>query len=180
MLSFHREYRSTHKEEFSERDKVYNINNSEKIKSQRKKYRELNSDEIKKNKKYFYESNKDKILEKQLQYRKTDEYIKRNIEYRKSEIGKILSLNSKHKRRSIEKKGGVTSREFMSIKKEAKNCYWCNISLKGKDTHIDHYTPLSKGGTHEVSNLVTSCSNCNLKKHAKDPIIFANSIGKLL
>lgn len=65
-------------------------------------------------------------------------------------------------------------------KKCTKVYYWCSCSLKNKTTHIDHYEPLSRGGAHTISNLVVSCSNCNLRKRAKDPIEFAQSIGRLL
>ena len=40
--------------------------------------------------------------------------------------------------------------------------------------------PLSKGGEHTLTNLVVSCPTCNLQKNAKDPIEFANKLGRLL
>ena len=78
------------------------------------------------------------------------------------------------------KQGDVTSNQLLKLQQNAKVCYWCGINLKGKATHIDHYIPISKGGEHTLSNLVASCDKCNLIKHAKDPFVFANSIGKLL
>lgn len=36
-------------------------------------------------------------------------------------------------------------------------------SLKGR-RHVDHRTPLSKGGEHIASNLVIACATCNLQK----------------
>ena len=68
----------------------------------------------------------------------------------------------------------------MELQNNAKICYWCNVSLKNTKVHIDHYTPLSKGGEHTISNLVVSCSKCNLEKHSKDPLEFAITKGKLL
>ena len=61
-----------------------------------------------------------------------------------------------------------------------KLCPQCNTNLKNKKIHLDHYIPLSKGGEHTLSNLVISCPHCNLSKNAKDPYIFANSIGRLI
>ena len=98
----------------------------------------------------------------------------------KTDIYKASAKNSKHKRRAIEKKGDVTSSQILELQNNAKTCYWCNVSLKNKNIHIDHYVPLSKGGMHTLNNLVVSCSKCNLTKNAKDPYSFAISIGKLL
>ena len=34
----------------------------------------------------------------------------------------------------------------------------------GATLHVDHKVPVSKGGTDELSNLQTLCSDCNLNK----------------
>ena len=34
-------------------------------------------------------------------------------------------------------------------------------------TEIDHATPVSRGGTNEISNLVPSCHKCNADKRSK-------------
>lgn len=114
-------------------------------------------------------------IQKKLEYGK--EYSKI---YCKTEKGIAKSKNDGAKRRGNFKKGNVTSEEMINLQKNAITCYWCNIKLHNKVKHIDHYIPISKGGKHTLSNLVVSCANCNLKKSAKDPILFANSIGKLL
>ena len=33
--------------------------------------------------------------------------------------------------------------------------------------HVDHFIPVSKGGTNDSSNLLTSCSQCNQGKKAR-------------
>lgn len=104
----------------------------------------------------------------------------RNKEYFATDIGKAVRKNNKHKRRSIERQGDVTNKQLLELEQNAKTCYWCNKSLKNKQIHIDHYVPLAKGGEHTLSNLVVSCNKCNMSKCAKDPLLFANSLGKLL
>jgi len=99
--------------------------------------------------------------------------------YFQTQNGKAVRKNSKHKRRTITKQGDVTTQQLLELQSSAKVCYWCGVSLKGKKVHIDHYVPLSKGGEHTLSNLVVSCASCNLSKHAKDPLVFAHSVGKL-
>lgn len=51
--------------------------------------------------------------------------------------------------------------------KENPNCYYCKFSLKDIDVHIDHKTPISRGGTHKNDNLVLSCEDCNRLKSNK-------------
>ena len=36
----------------------------------------------------------------------------------------------------------------------------------GKD-HLEHKTPLSRGGTNEYDNLSVACQSCNCRKHTK-------------
>lgn len=81
-------------------------------------------------------------------------------------------------RRTVEKSGDRPYAVLAWEKSVAKVCYWCNCKCKTK-YHVDHYTPLSKGGKHEVSNLVIACPTCNLRKSAKDPLEFAASVGRL-
>ena len=47
-------------------------------------------------------------------------------------------------------------------------CYWCGDKV-GKDYHVDHVIPLSRGGSNGPENLVISCAPCNLSKHDKLP-----------
>ena len=46
-------------------------------------------------------------------------------------------------------------------------CYLCLNRIEfGKD-HLEHKTPLSRGGDNKYSNLDVSCQKCNLSKHDK-------------
>jgi 5-methylcytosine-specific restriction endonuclease McrA len=48
-------------------------------------------------------------------------------------------------------------------------CYYCGKRCKGKLTQ-DHITPLSKGGSHTLHNVIGACRNCNAKKHTGAPL----------
>ena len=91
---------------------------------------------------------------------------------------------ARHKRRANKKTNTInsaTSKQIRElIKKSNGKCYWCGCSTKSKGHHIDHYTPLSKGGSNEIHNLVVACAFCNISKGAKSPYVFANKIGRLL
>lgn len=45
-------------------------------------------------------------------------------------------------------------------------CFYCLASLLD-GYHVDHMTPISRGGTHDPDNIVCACPPCNLKKHDK-------------
>lgn len=48
-------------------------------------------------------------------------------------------------------------------------CQYCQKRMSEKRLTIDHVVPLSRGGRHEWTNVVTACSACNNKKGDKTP-----------
>ena len=63
------------------------------------------------------------------------------------------------------------------MKAQGHKCALCKADLKKVKPHLDHITPLSKGGAHETGNLQVLCRSCNLQKKDKDPIEFARERG---
>ena len=60
-------------------------------------------------------------------------------------------------------------------------CAWCGA--KGTEEAPltrDHYVAIANGGTNAARNLVPACKPCNWRKNRKDPIDFAQSLGRLL
>ncbi len=53
-------------------------------------------------------------------------------------------------------------------------CYYCEGFVKS-DYHVDHMTPLSRGGNNEQDNICISCPTCNLRKNRKTAEEFINS-----
>lgn len=175
-------YRSENKNHISIKSKEYRNENRIILNSYNKNWRILNYEKHKQSLKNNYILNRDKRLKDAVsyyQYNKEKIRIYRKA-YSKTEIAKAVDKNKHHKRRAKTNQGDVTSQQLLKLQQNAKVCYWCNTPLKVKKAHIDHYIPLSKGGEHTISNLVVSCAKCNLTKNAKDPIVFANSIGRLL
>lgn len=140
------------------------------------------SDHKKEYDKQYQEDNAERIQERRKDYqiRTSAQRTISAIAWARSnpEKRKAISSAYKHRRRAIEKQGSTTAelREWEAAAK--KDCYWCG-KKKLQKYHIDHYHPLSKGGLHHVSNLVIACPRCNLKKSAKDPYLFAQSVGRL-
>lgn len=146
---------------------LYRQENIERINQRDAKYREDNRDKAREANRIYHENNKDIIHAKQKKWRST-------------ERGRIALRNGCHKRRLKIKDSTLSTQDLNNLVSNATNCYWCGINLNKAKTHIDHYVPIKNGGKHELSNLVVSCSKCNQSKNAKDPIHFANSIGRLM
>ena len=66
-----------------------------------------------------------------------------------------------------------TTRELMAEKlkeKQKGRCYYCGKKLNMIDTgehHVDHKTPVSRGGNNNIDNLVLACKQCNKEKYNK-------------
>ena len=48
------------------------------------------------------------------------------------------------------------------LERDGARCHWCGQPA----THVDHLVARSEGGSDSPSNLVASCSSCNLKRGA--------------
>lgn len=55
----------------------------------------------------------------------------------------------------------------------------CGASLKD-GFHRDHRVPLVAGGSNDITNIDLLCGPCNLRKGAKDPLVWAAENGRLL
>lgn len=106
--------------------------------------------------------------------RRAAEWNKRNPEKRSA-----IGISYSARRRSLEA-GGISTADLAKWKAaQPKCCYWCG-DKRAKEYTVDHYVPLTKGGKHEVGNIVLACRPCNVRKNAKDPLIFAREVGRLL
>lgn len=68
----------------------------------------------------------------------------------------------KVKRKAVPKK-----MRFEVFKRDSFTCQYCGRKAPDIVLHIEHITPVSKGGKNTLMNLVTSCVECNLGKGAR-------------
>lgn len=94
------------------------------------------------------------------------------------DLRRLIVFTYTSKRRAWEKDGDKPAaiKKWLSAQKMV--CNWCGVKCEN-NFHLDHVEPLSRGGLHTVANLCVSCPTCNLKKNAKDPYEFAQSLGRL-
>lgn len=50
------------------------------------------------------------------------------------------------------------------MKRDRFSCQYCGVAGTDAELEIDHIIPVSKGGSHHISNLTTACRSCNQKK----------------
>jgi 5-methylcytosine-specific restriction endonuclease McrA len=69
-----------------------------------------------------------------------------------------------HRRRAAV--GDMSSTTVLEVIKASNGiCPYCGKAIPNGKGHIDHKTPISRGGTNDRSNLVYVCATCNLRKH---------------
>jgi len=60
-----------------------------------------------------------------------------------------------------------TVQDILDLKQDQNNlCFYCKLGLD-KGYHVDHKTPLCRGGNNTKSNICISCKHCNLRKNRK-------------
>lgn len=63
------------------------------------------------------------------------------------------------------KRKGIPKRvRFEVLKRDKFTCQYCGRQAPDVVLSIDHIKPFSKGGTNEITNLITSCFDCNSGK----------------
>lgn len=66
------------------------------------------------------------------------------------------------KRKAISKKD-----RFEVFKRDHFTCQYCGRRAPDVVLHVDHIDPVANGGTNEITNLITACSDCNGGKGAR-------------
>ena len=121
-----------------------------------------------------------KNLEKSREYRRRWYANNREKLIAKPASEKTLALwrNKAAKKRATV--GAHTAQDIEEIHRSQKfKCAVCQKSTRRK-FHVDHITPLSRGGSNNRSNLQILCPFCNMSKGPKDAATFMRSRGFLL
>lgn len=169
-----------------ERYRAYGRANYEKHKEQRKAsvlaYYRLNTEKCQAAAKEWRQKNPDRARAIARKWAQNNADAMR--EWREANPAKVkayAALNKSRRRARIEATPGhFTKSDIDRIRRlQAGKCAYCKASLES-GYHIDHIVALCRGGTNFPSNLQLCCGPCNVRKSARDPIEFAQSIGYLL
>lgn len=155
------------KEQRAAYDKARYPARRDKLLAQMKTHYVANRQQISAKQKADYAANRDKHLARQKSYR--DAHSNERLAYA-------------HKRRA--QKLGVKIGDAATIIIWLEGwrtpapfaCHYCRAVAPGTDMQVDHVVPMSKGGDHDVSNLVVCCSKCNKSKKDKLPEVWLSQI----
>ena len=122
------------------------------------------------------------VIARKRELRQRPEAVAKRKQY--SQTPHALALKSARERERKARKLnqlGIVTNQVETMLEIATHCAICSAGFtKKRPKHIDHVTPLVKGGTHDNGNLQALCQSCNNKKYDKDPIAFARRFGRLL
>lgn len=74
------------------------------------------------------------------------------------------AIRDKYRARQLGAEGSYSKgdvRHLLNL--QARRCFYCGEFLK--EFHVDHFIPLSRGGTNWPDNIVLACGDCNRRKH---------------
>lgn len=187
----------------------YRENNREKLRAAGAIYREKNRQAILEKKKAAYAENKygakeyaaenrDAILARKREYARANKalIVERSRAYYLKNKARIaaakaaynaqnpeIARKANRKRRALKAgSSGVLSLDIVEVLMSFQRgkCPNCRAKLALTGHHVDHITPLSRGGLNVDGNVQLLCPPCNLSKAAKDPIQWAQMNGRLL
>lgn len=85
----------------------------------------------------------------------------------KREHPEVVRASAANRRARLANAEGSFTHDDVKKQLESQNsiCFYCPRHLV--KFHVDHKTPLSRGGSNWPSNIVCACAECNMKKNAK-------------
>jgi 5-methylcytosine-specific restriction endonuclease McrA len=177
-LAARRDRRKLNGEKIRAKDRAYNSTRRELLALKARQRLEKNRDAINARRRELRKLNPEQKRQKDREYHeryKDQERVRRLKRYREKHhlvLPYMLAHNAK--RRALEKERTVdfesVKQFYQFVKNEVRiRCHYCKTMIAGKDTHIDHIIPLTKGGLHCVDNLCVSCRPCNISKNNRTP-----------
>lgn len=123
----------------------------------------------------------DELARERKRYSENPEKFKEKSARYARENPEVAATHARNRRARIKDADGEhTPDDIIKILFRQKfKCACCKADIK-TEYHVDHITPITKGGSNWPANLQALCRNCNLQKSNLDPIDFANRKGMLL
>ena len=160
-----RNYYEKNRERVCEASQRYRQENPEKKRENNRRYREENREARREYARHHYEENRERVCEAAGRWRQKN-----------PELVRVFRQNHRARLRGAE---GSHTVEDLRMLHEVQDgcCYYCDAPM-GLDVHVDHMTPLSRGGSNWPENLALACATCNLRKNAKTAEEFRSSEGR--
>ena len=174
-----RDYYAANRTQRSAHIRAYNAEHKKALAGYAAQWRAANREAIAARMAAYYQANR----EKRDAYRKAYRAAHREADRAYAVVYDLAhpeAVRDRNRRRRALKAGAEGTHTAEDVQgqydRQKGKCFYCRKKL-GKKYHVDHVTPLSKGGSDGPENLVIACGPCNLTKHAKHPMDFC---GRLL
>ena len=171
LLEYQRQYYAKNKHKRKERDRINGA-----------RYHAEHREERNAKKREHYHANKERYRETTLAARARNPERHREVykAWAQANPEKRTATANKRRARLTGAGGTYTAEDIKAIYKAQRGrCGYCRASLKA-GYEVDHIKAIARGGTNDRSNLQLLCETCNRRKHALDPIEFAQRMGLLL
>lgn len=152
-----RQYHAEHLEEDNARTRVYHHANRDTRLEQKRTYHQENKARVNAKRRVYYREH----WEQEQQAHKA---------FFQAHPGYMSAFAQKRRAQRLgAPRNNLTRAQWQAIKEHyGHRCVYCG--KKSQRLTMDHITPLSRGGSHTVSNIVPACQSCNSKKHAGPPL----------
>lgn len=163
-------YYEKHKEECRRRAREYAAKHREKRRAYYRAYRQklgkAFNEKYRETHRQYHIANRDRILQYQKE-RRLKRLEERKAAYRQWRANNRDKHKASNDRRRAAKasalRNDLTAAQWHTIKEHyGHRCVYCDRKMQRLTQ--DHITPLSKGGSHTMSNIVPACQSCNSKK----------------
>lgn len=176
-------YRETHKEERAATSKAWALANPERKKANDDRWAANNKDRHIALRKRWLEENPDRrrVWIAEWRVKNKDSQAANNVAWRAANRDRSNAIARNRRARVRDAEGTHTEADVQYLLAAQKwKCAGCKDKVKPRLFHVDHITPIAKGGRNDRVNLQILCPMCNLKKSSKDPIDWAQENGRLL
>lgn len=141
----------------------YRKRNAAKVAANTRAYHKAHPEWSRETKRRHYDRHRDKVIAKSKKYRE------QTPNYWKLSQGKEAAKSATRRARKRNAPGKFTVKDIrrkLSIQRG--RCFYCHHLLGGQ-FQVDHYIPLSRGGSNWPDNIVIACTECNLTKGDRMP-----------
>lgn len=200
LKEYHQNYRQENGDKLKEYHQNYSKGNTDRLKEYQQNYRQENCDKLRESKRSYYQKNPDRSREQHQNYYKNNldkvreyqrnyqqenadrirehqrNYQQENADtireqkrnYRQTSAGKNSLIRGSQKRRALKNKCHSLSYKPEDILNLFNSeCAYCSSK---ENLTLDHFIPLSKGGSNVQGNLLPACKSCNSSKNNRDAI----------
>ena len=155
LLEQQRAYEAAHRKEALERTRAWRKRNPDKRKEQDYRYRIKNAD------KELQRSRRKRAKNLEKERARARSYYYRNKD-------KFLAHYHKRRARILSNGGWYTVAQWHALCAQYNyTCLKCNKRVPEITLTPDHVTPLSRGGSNDISNIQPLCNSCNSGKGAR-------------